>query len=83
MTAPFWYRGYGLLFRSDIDLPELTPAEAGAEDAFIRVAPDASGVDALSEERSGRLDRIVSADFLTDAEKRVSLGFPAEAGERS
>lgn len=40
---------------------------------------DAGAVDALSSERSERLDRIAAADFLTDDEKRAALGFPARA----
>ena len=42
LTPPYWYRGYGLLFRSDIDLPEFAPAQPGTEDARIRLGKEAS-----------------------------------------
>lgn len=44
------------------------------------IACDISGIEALASERSARLERIMAADFLSDAEKRVALGFPAIAG---
>ena len=44
-----------------------------------RIVPDLEAVEALAPERSARLDRIASADFLTDAEKREALGFSQEA----
>ena len=47
--------------------------------AGTRVAYEPSRVDALSSERSEHLARVVEADFLTDAEKRTALGYPAEA----
>ncbi|MEO1658906.1 MAG: phage portal protein [Pseudomonadota bacterium] len=46
--------------------------------AMCRVEPDLSAVEALAPERASRLDRIAAAEFLTDAEKRVAFGFPAE-----
>jgi len=46
--------------------------------ATIRIEPDLSAVEALAPERAARLDRIAAADFLTDAEKRVAFGYPAE-----
>ena len=36
MTQPHWYRAFGLLIRSDLDLPEYRPSEAGREDIRIR-----------------------------------------------
>lgn len=44
----------------------------------LKIEPDLSALEALSPERSARLDRIVAADFLTDAEKRQALGFAPE-----
>lgn len=45
------------------------------------IRPDTGAVEALSGERSARLDRIMKADCLTDREKRVALGFPAIPAE--
>ncbi|MEM1381293.1 MAG: phage portal protein [Pseudomonadota bacterium] len=42
----------------------------------MRIVPDLAAVEALSPERSARLDRIADADFLTDAEKRAAFGYP-------
>lgn len=41
MTQPNWYRGHGLLVQSEIEIPELTPAEAGIPDVTIRLGDDA------------------------------------------
>ncbi|MEE4212602.1 MAG: phage portal protein [Parvularcula sp.] len=47
----------------------------------LQIEMDLSRVEALGPERSAALDRIASAEFLTDAEKRVALGFPPEPRE--
>jgi HK97 family phage portal protein len=44
------------------------------------LAPDITAVEALSETRTDRLDAILRADVLTDAEKRMALGYPATPG---
>ena len=38
-AAEGWYRAFGLLIRSEIPLPELTPAEQGRADLTIALAP--------------------------------------------
>jgi HK97 family phage portal protein len=43
-----------------------------------RIELDLARVEALAPERAAALDRIAEADFLTDAEKRIALGFPGE-----
>jgi HK97 family phage portal protein len=43
---------------------------------------DIGVVEALAPERAARLDRIAAADFLTDAEKRIAFGFPAQPEAR-
>ncbi|MDT0683611.1 phage portal protein [Roseicyclus sp. F158] len=52
--------------------------EWAGEPAQLR--PDPDGIPALSAEREAQWRRIGEADFLTDAEKRVLLGLPAEPG---
>ncbi|MEM9138608.1 MAG: hypothetical protein AAGB15_02165 [Pseudomonadota bacterium] len=44
MSGDHWYRGYGLLFRSQLDLPELTPSGPGTADVEITLgdAPSAA-----------------------------------------
>lgn len=42
MTSAFHYRGYGLLFASEIELPELAPADPDEADIVISVGPDAA-----------------------------------------
>lgn len=37
-TSAFFYRGYGLLFESQIELPELAPAEPGTPDVTLSLA---------------------------------------------
>ena len=75
------YREANLAFWRQTVLPLVGKLSAGLT-AWLgggaRVTFDAGRVDALSSERSETLARIVAADFLTDAEKRVALGFPAE-----
>ena len=76
------YKEANLAFWRQSVLP-LVSKMAGALSAWIgapseRVTFDAESVDALSSERSERLSRIAAADFLTDAEKRVALGFSPE-----
>jgi HK97 family phage portal protein len=44
---------------------------------------DLDQVPALAEEREARWRRVANADFLTDAEKRVALGFPAMPEENA
>ena len=94
MSAEHWYRGYGLLFRSDIDLPELTPTEPGREDAVIRlgteargaweaVAPDAARHAGFCDSPSGPVMRVDDvADFLVREGREiiVSLVPDADAG---
>lgn len=36
--SAYYYRGYGLLFQSEIELPELTPADAGNPDICLSVS---------------------------------------------
>ena len=76
------YKEANLAFWRQAVLP-LVSKTAGALGAWLGapsegVTYEASSVDALSSERSERLSRIVSAGFLTDAEKRVALGFAPE-----
>lgn len=47
----------------------------GQDDVEVRANRDA--VDALAPSRAKRLERLLSTDVLTDAEKRVALGYPA------
>ncbi|WP_424973820.1 phage portal protein [Dinoroseobacter sp. S124A] len=49
----------------------------------IAVAPDLDKIPALSAERDAQWARIGNADFLSDAEKRVLLGLPAETDSAS
>ncbi|ABV93913.1 putative phage portal protein [Dinoroseobacter shibae DFL 12 = DSM 16493] len=44
----------------------------------VNVAPDLDKIPALAAERDAQWARIGTASFLTDAEKRVLLGLPAE-----
>lgn len=76
------YREANLAFWRQTVLP-LVSKMAGALSAWVctateSVSYDPAGVDALSSERSERLSRIVEADFLTDAEKRIALGYAPE-----
>ena len=47
------------------------------------LGPDLDQIPALAEEREARWRRVANADFLTDAEKRVALGFPAMPEENA
>lgn len=77
------YREANLAFWRQTVLP-LVRKVAGALSGWLdparicRIEPDLSVIEALAPERSGRFDRIAQAEFLTDAEKRQALGFPAE-----
>ena len=52
MTIVHHYRTHGLLFRSEVELPEFTPAQPGTPDITLRLAPDAQAArDALPEAR--------------------------------
>lgn len=42
MQTPFYYRGYGLLFSSEIELPELTPARPGPTDVSVTLGQQAA-----------------------------------------
>ena len=44
----------------------------------LRLRPDLDQVAALSSERDAQWQRVMAADFLSDAEKRQMLGLPAE-----
>jgi HK97 family phage portal protein len=46
----------------------------------VTLAPDQDQIAALSVEREAQWKRITAAGFLSDAEKRVLLGLPAEQG---
>ena len=79
------YREANLAFWRQTVLP-LAAKLAGGLSAWLggpgtRVSVEASRVDALSSERSEHLARVVAAGFLTDAEKRTALGYPAEPAE--
>jgi len=76
------YREANLAFWRQTVLP-LASRAASALSGWLcgngeAITLDTSGIEALSGERSARLDRIMRADFLTDREKRVALSFPAE-----
>ena len=76
------YREANLAFWRQTVLPlvsKVTGALSGWLDPsrLCAIEPDTSALEALAPERSSRLDRIASADFLTDQEKRVALGFSA------
>jgi HK97 family phage portal protein len=45
----------------------------------LRLSPDLDKVEALSSERAGLWARLEQASFLTEAEKRVAVGYGAEA----
>lgn len=47
----------------------------------LALSADLDKIPALSSERDAQWARVASADFLTDAEKRVMLGLPAVAHE--
>jgi HK97 family phage portal protein len=47
----------------------------------LTLGPDLDQIPALSEEREARWRRVASAEFLTDAEKRVALGLPPRPQE--
>ncbi len=47
----------------------------------IEIKPDLDQVPALAEERDAQWRRVVSADFLTQAEKRALLGLPAVSSD--
>ena len=46
----------------------------------VNLRPDLDQVSALAQEREAQWRRVSEADFLTEAEKRVLLGLPAEPG---
>ncbi len=78
------YREANLAFYKQTVLP-LVKKTAAALSAWLgprfdgaEVACDVGGVEALSAERDAAFARIARADFLTRAEKRIALGFPAE-----
>ncbi|MCI5044177.1 MAG: phage portal protein [Aquisalinus sp.] len=77
------YREANIAFWRQTVLPltaKLTAALTGwlcAGQRDLAITHDASRVDALSPARDQRLAHILQADFLTDAEKRIALGFPA------
>ncbi|MCQ8184233.1 phage portal protein [Parvularcula maris] len=77
------YREANLAFWRQTVLP-LVAKVAGALSGWLDpgrstwAEPDTGAVEALAPERSARLDRIASAEFLTDAEKRIALGFSAQ-----
>ncbi len=47
-----------------------------AED-MVDIGFDVDSIDALQEQRMARLETLLSADVLTDAEKRMALGYPS------
>lgn len=47
----------------------------------VEIKPDLDQVPALATERDAQWNRVASADFLTQAEKRSLLGLPAMAGD--
>ena len=54
-------------------------SEMGGE--ALQLTPDLDQIAALSVEREAQWKRIANAGFLTDAEKRLMLGLPAQAGD--
>lgn len=87
MNGPFWYRAHGLLFRSDIEIPELTEAEAGTADVAIRLGDEAAAAfrsaTALSDPETGLYDTphgpLVhnrgTADFLIAGRDEIVITF--------
>ena len=49
MSRWHWYRGHGLLFRSEVELHELAPVGAGTADAFIRLGQEAGDAFAATD----------------------------------
>ena len=43
-----------------------------------RLEPDLDGIEALATERESLWRRVQSADFLSPAEKREAVGYPAD-----
>ncbi len=54
----------------------LSPAYA----ALLRLEPDLDALEALADERESLWRRVTAAPFLTDAEKRVAVGYGREDG---
>ncbi len=54
-------------------------SEMGGE--ALQLTPDLDQIAALSVEREAQWKRVANAGFLTDAEKRLMLGLPAQAGD--
>ena len=56
MSSHGYYRGNGLLFRSDIDLPEYAPAEPGPADAVIETGAAAAQAAAKADPQTWEYD---------------------------
>lgn len=52
MQTPFFYRGYGLLFSSEIELPELTPAAPGPVDITVSLGTEPAEAMATIDDQS-------------------------------
>ncbi len=46
-----------------------------------RLEPDLDGIEALAAERESLWRRVQAAEFLSVAEKREAVGYPAEAAQ--
>ncbi len=57
----------------------LGPLEGDA----VRLVPDADQVDALAEDRAALWSRVGAAEFLTEAEKRVAVGYQPDRPDGS
>ncbi len=76
------YREANLAFWRQTVLPLLSRVTAGLAnwlcmDDCLSLHPDTNNIEALKAEKHDRLQQVINADFLTDAEKRTALGFPA------
>ena len=75
------YREANLAFWRQTVLPLVTRVSANitgwlCADKETKLVPDTNNIEALQSEKHDRLQQIIDADFLTDTEKRLALGFP-------
>lgn len=92
MGPPFWHRGHGLLFRSEVYLPEFADASEGDADVVVRLGPEAIQARGKADHAKGAFAGFVStpsgpvlpvpeiADFLV-RDGREILITPAEGHE--
>lgn len=76
------YREANLSFWRQTILPLVGKVVATLNSALVpggevRIGFDASSVDALQPDQAAKLETLLSADVLTDAEKRLALGYPS------